>query len=261
MFAHATSSTAPIAPMSTQRALETSPTMSSLSGRTTGMTRQFAIASRVTLDPCAIGHASSQRGAMRCRSAAASIGVTPGLSRASAAMPPTPAMASLAGSSCKATMISSGGDMSRNRKSRGMTPTTCACLPLMSRSRPSAASSLPKRLCANAYERMSGAGPCASGACSCSVNQRPRTGCTPSACSTPCVTLSERTRSVPSVRVSVCPPSPQKPISANVRFSSRYVKYIVGADPRSALLRTVELCLMRTSSSEFGYGSGFKSTE
>ena len=53
----------------------------------------------------------------------------------------------------------------------------------------------------------------------------------------------------------------QKPISANVRFSSRYVKYIVGADPRSALLRTVELCLMRTSSSEFGYGSGFRSTE
>jgi hypothetical protein len=84
MFAHATSSTAPIAPMSTQSELATPPTRSSFNERTTGAIRQFLIASRVTLEPCTIGHASSQIGSIRAMSALASSRVTPGLSRASA---------------------------------------------------------------------------------------------------------------------------------------------------------------------------------
>ncbi len=69
MLAHATSSTAPIAPMSTQSALATLPTMSSFKRRTTGVIRQFAIASRVALKPGMMGHASSQIGNMRSMSA------------------------------------------------------------------------------------------------------------------------------------------------------------------------------------------------
>ena len=69
--------------MSTHNMLATPPTKSSFKGRTTGVIRKFAMASRVSPRPGRSGHASSQIGNMRSRSARASAGVTPGLSRAS----------------------------------------------------------------------------------------------------------------------------------------------------------------------------------
>ena len=95
-----------MAPMSTHNVLATPPTKSSFKGRTTGVTRQFAIASFVSALPGTIGHASSQIGNMRSTSARASAAVTPGASRAS-----TPKLklliVSAAGSS-RTAMITSG---------------------------------------------------------------------------------------------------------------------------------------------------------
>ena len=51
MLAQATSSTAPIAPMSTHNMLATPPTKSSFKGRTTGAIRKLARTSRVSPIP------------------------------------------------------------------------------------------------------------------------------------------------------------------------------------------------------------------
>ena len=114
MLAQAISSTAPIAPMSTHNVLATPPTKSSFKGRTSGVIRQFAIASFV--DPGPVGHASSQIGNMRSTSACASAGVTPGLSRASM-LKLKLLIVSAAGSSRMATITSGCGAISRNLKS------------------------------------------------------------------------------------------------------------------------------------------------
>jgi hypothetical protein len=61
--------------------------------------------------------------------------------------------------------------------------------------------------------------------------------------------------------VNVSPPSVQNPMSANVRFSFRYVRSIVDAAVRSFVLIAAALCRIRTSSPELGYGNGLMSTE
>src|SRR4029078_1993453 len=111
---------------------------------------------------------------------------------------------------------------------------------------------------------MTGAGPAAEGPYSCGVNQRPRIGCTPSACGVPSVTMRTLKRvGSPTASVSVeksfayC----HNPRLANVLFSSRYVRYIVYAELRSSLFMPGALYLTLTSSSAFGYGSGLISTE
>jgi hypothetical protein len=181
MLAHAISSTAPIAPMSTHNVLATLPTRSSFNGRTVGRMRQLFVRSTGLSD-----QASNQIGSMRSRSARASAAVTPGASRASASKLKLP-NGFCAGSSRTATITSGCGAISRNLNPLGITPTTRRC-PVTDRdsvgplktsiesSRPSTASSPPNRRCQKAYEMMTGSGPSAAGAYSCSVNHRPSTG-------------------------------------------------------------------------------------
>ena len=89
--------------------------------------------------------------------------------------------------------------------------------------------SLPERIRKN-----DGSGPSAAGPYSSSVNHRPRIGCTPSARRMPSVTQRVDISSGSPRSVSVAPPRCHRPMSANVRFSSRYVRYIVGSENRSS---------------------------
>ncbi len=80
MLAHATSSTAPTVPMSTHSMPATPPTTSSFNGLHRG--RDPPTDHLLRGNPGRAGHASSQIGSSRARSAFASASVTPGLSRA-----------------------------------------------------------------------------------------------------------------------------------------------------------------------------------
>ena len=168
-------------------------------------------------------------------------------------------------------MISGCGAAARNWKSGGMMPTTCDDAPSdnvplppaesIESARPITVSSPPKRRCQNACDRMTGAGPSAAGPYSAAVNQRPRTGCTPSACSVPSETRRARTRSASPRSVSVAESSCHRPIATNDRFSCPYVVSMFVLAKTSAVLSPAEGCLIRTSSSAFGYGKGLISTE
>ena len=141
--------------MSTQSVLATSPTMSSFNGCTTGVTRQFAIASRVTLAPGASGHASSQIGNMRSRSALRLGRRDAGLEPRERVIPSKPPMAELR-------RVEPHGDddvelrrhVEEAEIARHDADDFAPAAPSIESSRPSAASSPPNRRCQNAYERI-----------------------------------------------------------------------------------------------------------
>ena len=136
---------------------------------------------------------------------------------------------------------------SRKRKSGGMMPTTCddgrnGNVPLppgesIESSRPSAASSPPKRRCQNACERMTGAGPSAAGPCSCfrepTSAHRLHAERLKRAVRDSQGAHALRLAAIGQRRGVLC----HRPTAANVRFSCRYVRCMFVLANRSSGLR------------------------